>query len=171
MNRVLRLRLVRAPLAVGITLFTMAQIISVGAGALLPDPPPTNPFAQYADLTPGESITTTSELHCEYKYNYPPVQGNLSYCMHIPDHESIEWISVSSRDGIIERVTFGVRLRYGDLVALFGQADRRSVSILLLPALSGMAFMPAARYRARPDSRCSRRSIASCFGWRKVCKC
>ena len=125
MNRVLRLRLVRAPLAVGIALFTMAQIISVGAGALLPDPPPTNPFAQYADLTPGESITTTSELNCEYTYNYPPVQGNLTYCMHIPDHEFIEWISVSSRDGIIERVTFGVRLRYGDLVALFGQADEK----------------------------------------------
>ena len=125
MNRVLRLRLVRAPLAVGIALFTMAQIISVGAGALLPDPPPTNPFAQYAELAPGESISAIHELHCEYKYNFPPVQGPMSYCMHIPDHEFIEWISVSSRDGIIQRVTYGVRLRYGDLVALFGQAQEK----------------------------------------------
>jgi hypothetical protein len=125
MNRVLRLRLVRAPLAFGIALFTMAQILSVGAGAVLPDPPPTNPFDLFGELAPGVPLATINQLPCEYRYNFPPVQGPISYCMHIPDHDLIEWISISAKNGVIERVTFGVRLRYGDLVALFGQAQEK----------------------------------------------
>jgi hypothetical protein len=45
--------------------------------------------------------------------------------MHTPHHEIIDWVSVTAKDGIIQRVTFSVRLRYGDLVALFGQADEK----------------------------------------------
>ena len=71
------------------------------------------------------SINSIGDIQCEYKYNYPTMESNLSYCMHLPDHDLIEWISISGRDGIIQRVTFGVRLRYGDMVALFGQADER----------------------------------------------
>lgn len=120
-----RLRLVRALLSAGIVLFAVAQIVSVGAGALLPDLPPTNPFAEYADLTPGAPIESVSQLHCEHNYSPPSGYTAFTYCLYIPDHESIDWVSITARDGIIQRVTFGVRLRYGDLVAVFGQADEK----------------------------------------------
>jgi hypothetical protein len=45
--------------------------------------------------------------------------------MYIPHDEFIDWVSVAARGGIIQRVTFGVKLRYGDLVAIFGQPEHR----------------------------------------------
>lgn len=123
MTRVLRLRLVCVSLI--IALFTLAQILSVGAGALLPNLPPANPFDAYTALVPGEAISPVSELPCEYEYGYLSRDGNVSYCLHVPDHELIDSISISAIDGVIQRVTFRVRLRYGDLVALFGQAQEK----------------------------------------------
>ena len=123
MSRVLHL--VQVSVVAGIALFTVAQILAVGAGAFLPDLPPTNPFAEFARLIPGAPIDSISDIECEYRYNYPSIESSLSYCMHLPDHDLIEWISINGRDGVIQRVTFGVRLRYGDMVALFGQAKEQ----------------------------------------------
>ena len=119
------LRFVRTVLSIGIAVFAVAQIVAVGAGAFLPDLPPTNPFAEFADLQPGESVTSLNHLQCEYSYHYPEMSQSFAYCMHIPDHEFIEWITITAKEGIIQRVTFGVNLRYGDLVAMFGQAEAK----------------------------------------------
>jgi hypothetical protein len=125
MFHILRVRLVRVLIAITIAVFAAAQIVSVGAGALLPESSPNNPFAAYAYLKPGEPIQSTNGFHCEHSYNYPPITGSYSYCLQIPDDGFIDWVSVAAKDGVIQRVTFGVHLRYGDLVALFGQAESR----------------------------------------------
>jgi hypothetical protein len=85
-----------------------------------------DPFAAEADFIPGAPRPTDAGFQCQGMYEYPQ-PGDYFYCIRsIPNDAVLRWVSVSGSNGVISRTSFGVRLRYGDLVALFGRAERIS---------------------------------------------
>jgi hypothetical protein len=55
-------------------------------------------------------------------YEFPQPTGYFYCVRYLHDSNVLRWVSVSGSNGVITRTGFGVRLRYGDLVALFGRA-------------------------------------------------
>lgn len=86
----------------------------------------TDLFAAYTAWMPGAPRPGGSDFQCEIPYEYPQA-ANHFYCVQYMDNPNVlRWVSISGSNGIIGRIGFSVRLRYGDLVALFGRAQRIS---------------------------------------------
>lgn len=106
-------------------------IIAVMAGGTMTrTDPPVDPFADYADVFPGnpQPIGWT----CGDDYNV--WDSSAFYCSRRLDYPPVYWVAVSGHNGLIERTSFGVRLRFGDLVYLFNRPNtmtRTAVTVAL----------------------------------------
>jgi hypothetical protein len=111
------------PFCLPLVLITMVAIL---AGRILGTDAATDPFTAYTAFMPGTARPSGTDFQCEVPYEYPQAAGYFYCVQYIRNHNVLRWISVSGSNGIVGRIGFGVRLRYGDLVALFGRAQRIS---------------------------------------------
>lgn len=95
-------------------------VLLVTRGFEIGNPPQLNYFDQYESLMPGHPLNRLPYL-CSIQDTYMPSSEDVSYYCNNPDLR-VRYISVSEHNGIINYITFGTRdLRYGDLIAMFGQ--------------------------------------------------
>jgi hypothetical protein len=99
-------------------------VLILGERNLLASQPPRNPFADYHEIRPGQSLAIATErgFSCAAIANYP-----WTTCVnpHSPTRSAFAEVYVSiSQHEIIDRVGFipdGDTLRIGDLIALWGE--------------------------------------------------
>jgi hypothetical protein len=107
-----------------IFLCSLLVFIAIFTGQLFGTDPIMDPFTAFVEYMPGNARPTDG-WRCEDEYAYPQTPPYF-YCARSLDDSVVRWVSVSGTNGVIARTSFGVNLRYGDLVGLFGRA--RSVS-------------------------------------------
>jgi hypothetical protein len=81
-----------------------------------------NPFAAEAAFMPGAPRPSGADFQCQSMYEFPQPADDFYCIRYLPNATVLRWMSISGSNGVITRTSFGVRLRYGDLVALFGRA-------------------------------------------------
>jgi hypothetical protein len=97
-------------------------ILAVLAGLALGTDPAMNPFAANVDFMPGAPRPTGAGFQCQSMYEFAQPADDFYCIRYMQNSNGLRWVSVSGSNGVISHISFGVRLRYGDLVALFGRA-------------------------------------------------
>jgi len=102
-----------------LTLLVTSYLLITGAivAGTMRNDSPQNPFAEFFAYLPGNPRPTNWQC---YEDEYTMMVHNAFYCSHNPDHPLIRFVSVSGQNDIIDYLSFGTRLRLGDLVAVFG---------------------------------------------------
>jgi hypothetical protein len=148
-------------------------VLILGERNLLASQPPRNPFADYGEMRPGQSLAIATErgFACAAIPNYP-----WATCVnpHSPALSTFSevYVSISQRE-IIDRIGFipgGDNLRIGDLIALwgepYGQMRGSLVTVLCWPGVYALSplndhhdstyFSPVklVEFHSRADSVC-----------------
>ena len=110
-------------------LVTGFTVINMGARALAQQNlPPSNPFASYADVFPGQPTTNLAErgFSCALDYH-----NQYEYCQLYPATGAFSQLSVAVSKDQISIISFTMRdsvLKAGDLIVLWGTPDVRGRS-------------------------------------------
>ena len=101
-----------------IVFFFLSVALSVNLGMRFRQDGVIDPLSDYRAFLPGNP--QPEGWHCEYDYGLHIGVSDVFYCSVYVRQPPMIWIAVSGQHGIIRFTSFGVRIRYGDLVAFYG---------------------------------------------------
>ncbi len=103
---------------------TITSVSMIVVTAIAGSQPPFDPFAEYADIMPGQSRQTVLARGFDCRLSGSPFYKQS--CLLSPENSTFSeiWVSIASETGLVNRVVFIPRasaMMLGDLVRLWGK--------------------------------------------------
>jgi hypothetical protein len=83
-----------------------------------------DPFVPYDAIVPGQSAMVLAQYSCSFVYTGHYTADETGYCQIHPEDGPIVMVTVTVRDGAVQRLSFIVQdILFGDLVQRWGRPD------------------------------------------------
>jgi hypothetical protein len=96
------------PTLAGIGFFILIRFVTTAA-AILPVPPPTDPFAAFESIQPGTTTEALNDFNCESAFFYSTIESARSYCRIRPGDGPIVTVTVTGENNRITNLWYTLR--------------------------------------------------------------